>query len=163
MKRYLKLSVLLTVLFLSCSAQEKPTQFSDEALNDTFVSLNNEVITFQDILDKYKGKTILIDVWASWCKDCIKGMPKLKDLQAENSDIVYLFLSLDRSIDKWKNGIKKYDVQGEHYYMQSGWKGAFGKFVDLDWIPRYIVVDSNQNIKLFKATKVNSTLKENLE
>jgi thiol-disulfide isomerase/thioredoxin len=156
------ITILVLFLFFSCNGQ-KPTQFSQEALNDTFVTLEGEKISFQNILDKYKGKTILIDVWASWCKDCIKGMPKLKALQTEKTEIVYLFLSLDRSTDKWKNGIKKYDVKGEHYYMQSGWKGAFGKFVDLDWIPRYMVVDTDQNIKLFKVTKVNSTLKDNLE
>lgn len=162
--KYLKpITTILTIfLFFNCNGQ-KPTQFSHEALNDTFVTLEGSQVTFQNILDKYKGKTILIDIWASWCKDCIKGMPKVKALQTENTDIVYLFLSLDRSTDKWKNGIKKYDVKGEHYYMQSGWKGAFGEFVDLDWIPRYMVVDTDQNIKLFKATKVNSKLKENLE
>ena len=37
--------------------------------------------------------------------------------------------------------------------MQSGWKGAFGTFLDLDWIPRYMVIDKQGNIKLFKATK----------
>ena len=37
--------------------------------------------------------------------------------------------------------------------MQSGWKGPFGEFLDLDWIPRYLVIDKQGNIKLFKATK----------
>ena len=25
--------------------------------------------------------------------------------------------------------------------MQSGWKGAMGTFLDLDWIPRYMIID----------------------
>jgi thiol-disulfide isomerase/thioredoxin len=32
-------------------------------------------------LKKYKGKTLVIEVWASWCGDCVKAMPKLKDLR----------------------------------------------------------------------------------
>lgn len=39
--------------------------------------------------------------------------------------------------------------------MQSGWNGDFGNFIDLDWTPRYIVVDKEQKIKLFEAVKAN--------
>jgi thiol-disulfide isomerase/thioredoxin len=42
------------------------------------VNTENEPIAFSEILKKYEGKTIVIDVWASWCSDCIKGMPKVK-------------------------------------------------------------------------------------
>ena len=82
-------------------------------------------------------------------------MPKVKALQKQYPNATYLFLSLDKKQTVWKKGIKKYKVTGEHYFMQSGWDGAFGAFVNLDWIPRYMVVDSNGNIKLFKATKAN--------
>ena len=33
-----------------------------------------------------------------------------------------------------KRAFKKHELRGDHYYMQSGWKGAMGKFLDLDWI-----------------------------
>ena len=149
-----KMNYFLVILlsFFSCNT-EKPTQFSEEALNDTFITLQGENIQFKDILSKHKGQTILIDVWASWCRDCVKGMPKVKEIQKENSDVVYLFLSLDKNISSWKKGIDKHQVKGEHYYMQSGWKGPFGEFLDLDWIPRYLVIDKQGNIKLYKATK----------
>lgn len=146
--------IIMVLSVFSCNV-ETPTRFSEEALNDTFISLDDEVLTFETILEKYKGKQIVIDVWASWCKDCVRGFSKLKQLQEEKDDVVYLFLSLDRSIDKWKRGIDKYNIEGEHYYMQSGWKGPFGKFLDLDWVPRYLVVDAQGNIKLFRAVKAD--------
>lgn len=149
-----KMNIFLVILltFFSCNT-EKPTQFSEEALNDSFITLQGESIQFKDILSKYKGQTILIDVWASWCRDCIKGMPKLKDIQKENPDVVYMFLSLDKNLNSWKKAIDKYDVKGEHYYMQSGKKGPFGEFLKIGWIPRYLVVDKQGNIKLYKAVK----------
>ena len=146
--------IIMVLSVFSCNV-ETPTRFSEEALNDTFISLDDEVLTFETILEKYKGKQIVIDVWASWCEDCVRGFSKLKQLQEEKDDVVYLFLSLDRSIDKWKRGIDKYNIEGEHYYMQSGWKGPFGKFLDLDWVPRYLVVDAQGNIKLFRAVKAD--------
>ena len=154
--------LIVCLAFFNCTGQE-PTSFSDAALNDTFIDLQGEEVTFKDILQAHKGQTIVIDIWASWCGDCIKGMPKLKALQKEFPDAAYLFLSLDKNEDAWKRGIKKYNVQGEHYFMKSGWKGPFGEFVDLDWIPRYMVVDAKGNIKLFKAVKADDeNLKQNL-
>lgn len=42
-------------------------------------------------LSDYRGKIILLDVWATWCVPCIKGMPELNRLCKENSeDLVVL-------------------------------------------------------------------------
>lgn len=155
--------VALVVAFIAfnCTSQV-PTTFSEKALNDTFITLEGESIPFKQILEEHKGKTILIDVWASWCKDCITGLPKVKELQETNQEIAFVFLSLDKSIPKWKNGIEKYQLEGNHYFMQSGWKGDFGKFLKLNWIPRYLVVDANQNISVYKEIEVNTNLKNNL-
>ena len=154
--------IILLISFFSCNT-ESPTQFSAAALNDTFVTLEGDSITFKDILETHKGKTLLIDVWASWCGDCIKGMPKVKDLQKEYKDVSYIFLSLDKTQKAWKKGIGKYDVEGANYFVKSGWDGAFAKFIDLDWIPRYMIVDAKGNIKLFEAVKADDIrIKENL-
>lgn len=151
-----KLLVVLVIIFVSCNTK-KPTEFSKEALNDTFISLDGKKLLFSDVINQYKGKKVVIDVWASWCGDCIKGMPKIVALQEQYKDAVYLFLSLDKNDEEWKMGIEKYNVKGEHYFITSGWKGAFGKFVNLDWIPRYMVIDENGKIAMFKAIHADDT------
>ena len=90
---------------LNCQT-EPVTTFSDEALNDEFITLDESVVPFSKILEKHKGETIFIDVWASWCKDCIKSIPKLKELQNNYPNTTYVYLSLDKSINAWKKGIK---------------------------------------------------------
>lgn len=161
MKKMQYLFVLL-ISFLSCNT-ETPTQFSEEVLNDVFITLDGDSIAFKDILENHKNQDLVIDIWASWCGDCIEGLPKLKALQNEYTDVTYIFLSLDRTEKAWKNGVKKYKIDGQHYFMKSGWNGAFGNFVDLDWIPRYMVVDKTGTIKLFEATKADDKrIKENL-
>lgn len=144
--------VLLVVVTSSCSF-EKPTQFSDEALQDTFISLDGKSLTLEHILETHKGKMILIDVWATWCQDCIIGMPIVKALQQEHPDVVFLFLSEDRTESAWKRGIDKYQMKGEHYFVKSGGDGPFADFLNSNWIPRYMVIDREGNIKLFKAKK----------
>ena len=99
-----------------------------------------------------RGK-LYIDVWASWCKDCRKSLPKVKELQQEFPEMSFVFLSLDKSLDTWKKGIQTYNLQGDHYFMQSGWKGAMGTFLDLDWIPRYLIIDPDGKIVVYKAIK----------
>jgi thiol-disulfide isomerase/thioredoxin len=89
-----KIYLVFIILFASCTI-EKPIHFSKAALSDTVYSLNNTVFTIEEMLQKYKGKKVLIDVWASWCGDCIKGLPSVRNLQKEYSEGVFLFFSVD--------------------------------------------------------------------
>ena len=62
-------------------------------------------LAFTDADDKpltlasYKGKTVLLNFWATWCAPCVKEMPSLDKLQAEmgKDRFVVLPLSLDTS------------------------------------------------------------------
>ena len=66
-------------------------------------------------------------------------------------NIEYLFLSVDRTDRAWKNGIRKYNLKGQHYFLPNGQKGALGDFLNSNWIPRYLILDKDGNIALFKA------------
>lgn len=146
--------LIILISVLSCNTQE-PTQFNEAALNDTFTTLQGNKKTLKTILEAHKGKTIVIDIWASWCGDCIEGMPKVKALQKTYKEAVYLFLSLDRGEAAWKRGIEKYQVEGEHYYMHSGKESSFADFVDISWIPRYMVINKEGSIELFNAIEAD--------
>jgi thiol-disulfide isomerase/thioredoxin len=60
-------------------------------------------LAFNDAADRpltladYKGKTVLLNFWATWCAPCVKEMPSLDRLQAEmgKDKFVVLPLSLD--------------------------------------------------------------------
>lgn len=162
-----KIIVLFATIFATISCSNAQETFSKETLTMQLKNTDNQDVVFQDILNKYKGKTIVMEVWASWCGDCVKAMPKLKELQKQNPNVVYLFVSMDKEYNKWIEGIKKHELAGEHIWANDPkmMKGAFGKSIDLDWIPRYIVIDKNQNIVLKRAIetdfeKINATLKE---
>lgn len=162
-----QLVILLTAFatFSCTNAQKAEKQsFSKEALSEKLFSVDGNQATFKDILKKYKGKTLVIEVWASWCSDCLKAMPKVKELQTNNPQVSYLFISADKTADKWKAGIEKHELKGDHYMMNDGMKGLFGKAIDLDWIPRYIIIDKTGKIVTYRAIetdfdKINETLK----
>ena len=149
------MKTLIALLLFVGFAQAQQKFFSEAALNEKFFSENDVEISFSEILQQYKGKTVFIDIWASWCKDCIVGMPKVQKLREENTEVVFLFLSLDKEIESWKHGIEKYGVVGENYFIPAGWKGDFCSSIDLDWIPRYMVVNPEGEISLYKAIETN--------
>jgi hypothetical protein len=65
---------------------------------------------------------------------------------------------MDKTSEKWKLGIEKHDLQGDHYLANDGMKGVFGTAINLDWIPRYIVVDKNGKIALYRAIETDFDL-----
>ena len=149
---------------ISCTNAQKNT-FSKEALSETLLATDGSQVAFKNILKKYKGKTLVIEVWASWCGDCVKAMPKVKELQANNPDVSYLFISMDKTAENWKIGIAKHDIKGDHFMANDQMKGVFSKAIDLDWIPRYIILDKTGKIVLYRAIEtdfdqINSTLKK---
>ena len=155
MKKTIALFVALASF--SCSKAQKK-EFSKEALAENVVAMDGSEVSFQSILDKYKGKTLVLEFWASWCGDCVKAMPKIKELQKNNPDVVYVFFSCDKTFDKWKEGIVKHELKGDHYLVKDGMKGSFGKSLDLDWIPRYIVVNKKSKISLYRAIETDFEL-----
>lgn len=163
MKKIFLVVATMCAILSSCGQKK---QFSDETLKINLTTTDGKDVVFQDIINQYKGKTIVMEVWASWCGDCAKAMPKIKELQANNPDVVYLFVSMDKKFDKWKEGIEKHDLKGVHYWANDKdmMKGKFGKSINLDWIPRYMIIDKNQQIVTYRAIEtdfeqLNATLK----
>jgi thiol-disulfide isomerase/thioredoxin len=132
----------------SCQAQ---TEFSKESLTAKLINSENQGITFEEILKQNQGKTLVIEVWASWCSDCVKSMPQVKKLKEKYSDVAFVNLSCDKTFDAWKSGIEKHEVTGENYLIPDGMKGEFGSSIKLDWIPRFIVINKEGKIVLFRA------------
>ena len=141
-------TLALSLGLTSCQAQ---TEFSKESLTAKLINSENQGITFEEILKQNQGKTLVIEVWASWCSDCVKSMPQVKKLKEKYSDVAFVNLSCDKTFDAWKSGIEKHEVTGENYLIPDGMKGEFGSSIKLDWIPRFIVIDKEGKIVLFRA------------
>lgn len=143
--------LLLGAIVIGSCSSGTPASFKPEAMQQTLQTLQGDPITFEQILGKHKGKTLVVEVWASWCSDCIKAMPDTKALAEKHPDVSFVFLSADKTPEKWREGIGKYELKGEHYWITDGMKGEFGKSIDLDWIPRYIIIGPDQNVVTYRA------------
>lgn len=155
--------LIIAFVTFSCTQAQK-TEFSTKALSETLLTTTGKQISFQNIIKNHKGQTTVIEVWASWCGDCVKAMPKIKELQEKNKNVSFVFLSMDKTADKWKEGIQKHELKGDHYMANDGMKGVFGQAIDLDWVPRYIIIDETGKVILYRAIEtdfavINETLK----
>lgn len=140
-------------------AQQAPavlkTEFTGAALQQPLFDLDGEQTAAGEILETYRGKTVLLYIWAMWCPDCLKGFPELKAFQAANPDVPVVYFSLDREEQRWKDGIKKFDLKGVHYWFKTDWKNDFTNAIDLNWIPRYLIIGPEGGIAHYYAVKAD--------
>ena len=99
--------------------------------------------TLQTILDKHKGKTILVDLWATWCGPCILGHEKMKPLKEElkDKDIVYIYIAAPSSnYEDWKQYIAK--IPGEHYFLTQEQYRYITNQYGCEGIPFYVIYNT---------------------
>jgi len=151
--------LFITLFFCSPSVKaQENSKFSKEALDARLINTQGDTILFSEILSKNLGKPCYFDMWASWCKDCISGFAKVQHVFTKyRMHNHFVFLSVDKSMDQWKKAIAKYNIPGEHYLVLGEWKNPIGNFLQLDWIPRYFIVDSTGIISEWKEVEGDHT------
>ncbi|MBL7706108.1 MAG: thioredoxin family protein [Taibaiella sp.] len=152
MKLWVPVLFLLPVFSLPAQAQKIPevikTSFTREALSQYVYTPKGDSLTMAKVLDKYKKKIVVLDLWAGWCKDCIAVMEDNKALQAKYPKVTFVYLSLDRSDTAWHKAMEKHGLtKAPNYWFKAGWKNKFTNYIDLNWIPRYMVLDKKSAIK----------------
>ncbi|AQX13828.1 alkyl hydroperoxide reductase [Elizabethkingia meningoseptica] len=126
--------------------------FSKEALAQKITAENGTVLTIKEVFNKHKGKVVVLDLWAGWCRDCIIALPKAEELEKNNPDVDFIFFSLDRNREGFDKSLEKYNMKGkENYWFSEGWKNNFNNYIDLNWIPRYLVIDQKAKIAKYYA------------
>jgi peroxiredoxin len=99
-------------------------------------------------LSEYRGKVVLLDIWATWCGPCRKEFPALKKLATEmhNSDLLFLGISIDAPKDKkrWAEMIASEALPCVQ--LLAGPDQKFSDSYKINSIPRYIVIDKKGNI-----------------
>lgn len=100
----------VAAFLISAEPKEMPTRvFKDAEGNE--VSLKD-----------WQGKTILLNLWATWCAPCRVEKPELDALQAkmQNDDFEVVTISIDRgSISKPADYLKQIDIQNLPLYHDS--------------------------------------------
>nr|BFF38556.1 hypothetical protein BACY1_03610 [Tenacibaculum mesophilum] len=127
-------------------------------MNEELLTLERESILFKEVLKRNKGKKIFAQIFATYCPYSQRSFKDVVSFQKKNSQFEYMFLSVDHSYHDWKRGLESIPVKGQHYYIQKKGKGELGKFLKLKTIPRFLIVDEEGSIEIFKSSKVSDKL-----
>ena len=102
--------------------------------------------------EEFKGKVLVIDVWATWCHSCLTNMHKFTAMRnrfSKESDICFITVSIDRSEDKeqWLHAIEKYDMTSMlNLFPDCEVQSQFESDFMISGVPRYIVIGKSGEI-----------------
>ena len=99
-----RLSIIILLALLSCNEKAKSDKTSEPVVEVKETSELDKVnLTELDgtpiDLNQYKGKTIFLNFWPTWCKPCIQEMPSIANaMEKVNKDeVVFLFASTEEA------------------------------------------------------------------
>ena len=97
----------------------------------------------QTILDKYKGKAVVIDIWATWCGPCRAGHQAMKPMKEEmkGKNIQFVYITSPTSpLNTWQEMIK--EIDGDHYYLTKEQYSYILDKYESEGIPTYAIYDT---------------------
>ena len=92
-------AVTVLVIILSLKLNDSAFKFSNQvAIKDnmpapdfTFPGLDGKMVSLSD----YKGKVVLLNIWATWCPPCVEEMPSMEKLYQELKDEGFELLAVN--------------------------------------------------------------------
>lgn len=168
---------LATTLLLSCISllvggdayaypgmqqSTKPIESTVDLINVLPQTYPIKPVAFNDVNGKaidishYKGKVIMVNMWATWCPPCIRELPAIERLATKfkSEDFVLLPISIDaegkQQVQPFLNSL---GMTGFSSYYDP--EQNLGKVFPLDTIPATFILDQNGQLIAFVRSFVD--------
>lgn len=124
-----------------------------------FVDKYADVNSLEELINKFTGKKLYVDVWATWCGPCLDEFKYKEELYkllaANNITVVYISIDQDNRDEGWKKMIGHYGLQGYHIRankaLSRNLSHHFSGSESIS-IPWYVLIDSKGKIAVKYAT-----------
>ena len=123
-----------------------------DAYNFSLPNTEDKNVSLQD----FRGKVVVLDMWAMWCGPCLDEKPYFRKMEEEyknNSEIVFISVSVDGMAKKgpWKNFVKKKGWDGIELISEQN--ESLMEYYKIDGIPRILIFDKNGKIITVNAPR----------
>jgi peroxiredoxin len=148
-------------------------EFVAKVKGETALSMGNKAPEFslktakgeKISLNDVKGKVVLLDFWASWCRPCRIENPNVVRLynQYKDKGFTVFSVSLDNNLEKWVNAIQQDGLTWPYHGSNLlGWQCPVAQQYKVNSIPNTFLLDKNGNIigKNLRGVELENKLKE---
>lgn len=101
-------------------------------------------------LADYRGKYVLVDFWASWCKPCREENPAVakvyNEYKTRNFDVLGVSLDDAKGREKWLKAIQDDQLAWTQVSDLKGWQNEAARLYYVQGIPQNFLVDPNGKI-----------------
>ncbi len=137
--------------YMGLQQKEFANPTSLKSAGEDMANMSDGEKILRKLIEPYKGKIILLDIWGTWCGPCKEALKHSQEEyeQLKDYDLVYLYLCDKSSDESWKNVIKQYNVTGEnvvHYNLPQEQQQAIERFLNVNTFPAYKLIGRNGNI-----------------
>lgn len=141
------------VLFLKEYKDSNPSSAYLLKIRETLAKIKrpDQDYVFKDMngndryLSEFKDKIVYIDIWATWCGPCLQERKHFEALierfSDKKEDIVFLGISIDTDIRKWRSLVTVKDMKGVQVLSPQGFKSPICQDFKINGIPRFMIVN----------------------
>lgn len=101
-------------------------------------------------LSSLKGKVVVLEFWATWCSDCVRGMPKQRELNEAfvGKDVVFLGVAHPKGgAEAVTQAVKRYGLHARQMLDEPVDGKRIADLYQVEWIPSFLFIDKQGRLR----------------